>query len=67
MQKISLEYMYCLPTRVTRSWALRPTSANFCFWTATESVKLGKLAVSEANDTSPSLRPVGTRYVNPPT
>jgi len=45
---------------------LRPFAANFCFCTSTESLGAGKLLTSEACDTRPSLRPVGTCQLRPP-
>ena len=52
---------------MTRSLLSRPLAANFCLWVATDSRGEGKLfETSEAEDTLPSLLPVGTGHLGPP-
>lgn len=55
-----------IPTKVTRSWSVKPLSENFCLWTATESVGAGKLLTSDAEETLPSLLPSSTDQLGPP-
>lgn len=43
----------------------RPLAANFCFWTAIESIGEGKLAASEDEEILPSRLPVGTPQLGP--
>ena len=54
-----------LPTRTTRSRVLRPLLSNRLVWDAIESVARGKVFASEANETRPSLLPVGTSQLDP--
>lgn len=61
-----LVHVLNLPTRVTRSSMSRPLLANFSSWTSMESWEPGKFATSDASETNPSLRPVGTAQPIPP-
>lgn len=55
-----------LPDKTTKSLVVRPKAAKFCFKVAMSANGDGIRALaSEARDTLPSLRPVGTSHHGP--